>query len=84
MLMKVHAKGQVVIPAEIRQQLGIEIGDVLEVDVDPEGGRIELRRPRRGRGDALAGSLREYAQGKRFPSRRVMTEALRKGMLGDG
>lgn len=30
MRMKIHAKGQVVIPAEMRMQLGVEVGDCLE------------------------------------------------------
>jgi AbrB family looped-hinge helix DNA binding protein len=44
--MKVHPKGQVVIPAEVRKRLGIEIGDELEVEVIPEEGKLELRRHR--------------------------------------
>jgi AbrB family looped-hinge helix DNA binding protein len=83
MLMKVHNKGQVVIPAHIREQLGIEIGDVLEVEVMPEAGKIELRRSEQSKAMALAGSLSQYARGKGFPSRGKMVDALRTGLLDD-
>ena len=43
MLTKVHNKGQVVIPAQVRKQLGIDVGDFLEVEVKPDEGKIELR-----------------------------------------
>lgn len=84
MLMKVHNKGQVVIPAEIRRQLGIDIGDVLEVEVVPEEGKIELRRPSESRTRSLAGSLKKYASGKKFPSDRRISEALRRGLIQGG
>jgi AbrB family looped-hinge helix DNA binding protein len=80
MLMKVHPKGQVVIPADVRRQLGIDVGDVLEVEVIPEEGKIELRRPSPTKARALAGSLKQYARRKKFPSDRRIAEALRKGM----
>jgi len=82
--MKVHNKGQVVIPAHIRKQLGIDIGDLLEVEIDAAEGKIELRRPVEGRAAELAGSLRSYARGKPFPTQRDMAEALRKALTGDG
>ena len=84
MLMKVHNKGQVVIPAHIRSQLGIAVGDVLEVEVVPEEGKIELRRPVQTKAASLAGSLKPYAAGKAFPSRRQMADALRRGLVEDG
>jgi AbrB family looped-hinge helix DNA binding protein len=84
MLMKIHAKGQVVIPAEVRKQMGIEVGDVLEVEVLPEEGKIELRVPAQSRSQLLEGSLKEYARGKRFPSERQMTETLRRGIARNG
>jgi AbrB family looped-hinge helix DNA binding protein len=83
MLMKVHNKGQVVIPADVRAQLGIDVGDVLEVEVDPEGGKIELRVRADGKARKLGGSLKEYARGKPFPTRGQMSDALKRG-LGDG
>jgi AbrB family looped-hinge helix DNA binding protein len=84
MLMKIHAKGQVVIPAEVRKQLGIDVGDVLEVEVLPEEGKIELRRPAQSKARLLEGSLKQYARGKRFPSDRQIAEALRRGIIGNG
>ena len=84
MLMKVHNKGQVVIPAQVRKQLGIDVGDVLEVEIVPEEGKIELRRPVQRKARSLGGSLKKYARGKRFPSRRAMEEALRWGLVGGG
>ncbi len=62
MQMKVHNKGQVVLPAEIRAQLGIEIGDILEAEVVAEEGKIELRRTEKGIARNLAGSLERYAR----------------------
>ncbi|MBI4544195.1 MAG: AbrB/MazE/SpoVT family DNA-binding domain-containing protein [Gemmatimonadetes bacterium] len=84
MLMKVHPKGQVVIPAEIRRRLGIDVGDVLEVNVIPEDGKIELRRPRQAKARWMAGSLKQYARGKKFPSERRIAEALGSGLAGGG
>jgi bifunctional DNA-binding transcriptional regulator/antitoxin component of YhaV-PrlF toxin-antitoxin module len=43
----------------VRRDLGIDIGDLLEVEVVPEEGRIELRVPTQGKAQALAGSLRD-------------------------
>lgn len=84
MITKVHNKGQVVIPAQVRRQLGIDVGDYLEVEIKPEEGKIELRRPVQGRARSLAGSLSRYARGKKFPSHRRMAEELRRGLLENG
>lgn len=84
MLMKVHNKGQVVIPAEVRKQLGIDVGDVLEVEVMPDEGKIELRRPAQGKAQSLAGSLKQYARGKRFPSDGQIEAALRRELTRGG
>jgi AbrB family looped-hinge helix DNA binding protein len=37
MLMKGFNKGQIVIPVGIRNELGIEVGDSMDVEIDPEG-----------------------------------------------
>lgn len=79
--MKVHDKGQVVIPAHIRRQLGIEVGDHLYVEVVAEEGKIELRHPVETKARALAGSLKQYARDKDFPNRQEMDEALRRGLV---
>lgn len=84
MLMKVHPKGQVVIPAEIRRRLGIDIGDMLDVVVVPDEGKIELRRSAGTSARAIAGALRAYARGKPFPSEEEVAEALRSGLGEDG
>ena len=77
--MKVHNKGQVVIPAQMRRELDIAIGDHLEVEVNEEESRIELRKPTGPRSSELAGSLSRYAAGKPFPSRDQLAEAVRRG-----
>ncbi|MDP2957958.1 MAG: AbrB/MazE/SpoVT family DNA-binding domain-containing protein [Longimicrobiales bacterium] len=84
MLMKVHRKGQVVIPVDVRRRLGIDVGDVLEVDIMDGEGKIELRRPTQCRARALAGSLKEFARGKSFPSEDRISDALRRGLGEDG
>jgi|AP95_1055475.scaffolds.fasta_scaffold03930_2 AbrB family looped-hinge helix DNA binding protein len=83
MLMKVHNKGQVVIPAEMREQLGISVGDLLEVDVDVAGHRIELRKHQET-SRTLAGSLQQYNRGKAFPSREEMHRSLQAGLSHNG
>ena len=45
MLMKVFNKGQIVIPAEMRRALGIQVGDRLVVEIDQERHTIELHKP---------------------------------------
>lgn len=80
MVMKVFNKGQVVIPAEMRRALGIEIGDVLDVRVDEARGTVELRKIDALDSEALAGSLSSYGAKKSFPSREKMADALEKGL----
>ncbi len=79
MLMKVFNKGQVVIPAAIRKQMELNIGDMLDVKLDAKRACIELTKaePNAGR---IAGSLAVFAKGKAFPSRKQMHEAFSKGM----
>ena len=45
MLMKVFNKGQIVIPVKIRKELGISIGDKLEVPIDKKHKSIEINKP---------------------------------------
>ena len=79
MLMKVFNKGQVVIPAAIRKQMELQVGDMLDVTLDAKRACIELKRaqPNTGR---IAGSLASYAKGKAFPSRKQMHTIFSKGM----
>ena len=81
MQMKVFNKGQIVIPADVRRLLGIEIGDKLEVEVDRERRLIELHKPARNQSSKLAGAFAEFARGKTFPSRKQMSNALSEGLL---
>ena len=81
MLMKVFNKGQVVIPAAIRKEFGIEIGDLLDVVVDRQKKCVKLKRAREMKSQKLAGSLSRYNRRKRFPSRKEIKKALAEGMI---
>ena len=80
MLMKVFNKGQVVIPAAIRKEFGIEIGDMLDVVADRKEKCVKLRRPEEMQSKKLAGALSRYNRRKRFPSRQEMKRALAEGI----
>ncbi len=80
MLMKVFNKGQVVIPAAIRKQMGLHAGDMVEVNLDAKRACIELKKAESNTG-RIAGSLASFAKGKAFPSRKQMHEAFAKGMF---
>lgn len=84
MLMKLHPKGQVVIPVEMRRRLGVDVGDLLEVDISADDSGITLRRPERGEAMALAGSLKAFAAGRPFPSEAVCEDALLRGLARRG
>jgi AbrB family looped-hinge helix DNA binding protein len=83
MLMKVFNKGQVVIPSAIRNALGIDFGDMLDVQVNKERQSLELRKMETSHAAALAGSLATYGKQKEFPSRRSMNRALQRGLSGE-
>jgi AbrB family looped-hinge helix DNA binding protein len=80
MQIKVRSNGQIVIPARVREQLGFEIGALLEVEVVPGQGKLVLRRRRENRALTLGGSLKMYARGKVFPSKPQMKDAMRRGL----
>jgi AbrB family looped-hinge helix DNA binding protein len=80
--MKIHNKGQVVIPSHVRRLLHIEIGDLVEVSVDAPRRRIRLGKPRPPRRNPLAGSLSRY-KAPPFPSRSRMNDALARGLAGE-
>ncbi len=82
MLMKVFNKGQVVIPAAIRKQLELHVGDMLDVSFDADRACIELTK-RESNMDQIAGSLASFAEGKAFPSRKQMHAALAKGFSNE-
>ena len=54
--MRVTSKGQVTIPLEVRQRLGIEPGSEVEFELDNQGAR--LVRSRTGRGRAITRRMR--------------------------
>ena len=81
MLMKVFNKGQVVIPVTIRKEIGIEIGDILDVVVDGKEKCIKLKKAGDMKSQKLAGSLSKYNLRKRFPSRKEMKKALEEGIV---
>ena len=80
MRMKVHNKGQVVIPVDIRRQLDISIGDHLDVEVDVEQGQIRLRKPVTSVSYRVGGSLASFAADKPFPSTEEAAQALRDAL----
>ena len=80
MLMKVFNKGQVVIPAAIRKEFGIEIGDMLDVVADRKEKCVKLKRTEEMKSEKLAGSLSRYNRRKRFPSRKEIKKALAEGI----
>jgi AbrB family looped-hinge helix DNA binding protein len=81
MLMKVFNKGQVVIPSAIRNSLGIAPGDFVDVALDLQNQKIELRPQARAGTSSIAGSLAPYARRKLFPTRKQAAIALMKGLL---
>ncbi|MDF7824304.1 AbrB/MazE/SpoVT family DNA-binding domain-containing protein [Pontiellaceae bacterium B12227] len=82
MQMKVFNKGQVVIPAAIRKELGLNVGDMLDVQLNTANSCIELKKADSAT-EHLAGSLSSYAKGKNFPSRKQMHDAFAKGMSNE-
>ena len=79
MLMKVFNKGQVVIPAAMRKQMQLHVGDMLDINLDEKRACIELKKAESSTG-RIAGSLASFAKGKAFPSHKQMHEAFAKGM----
>ena len=81
MLMKVFNKGQVVIPVAIRKEMGIEIGDMLDVVLDEKEKCVKLKKAGDMKSHKLAGSLSKYNRRKRFPTRKEMKKALEEGLV---
>lgn len=82
MLTKVFEDGQIVIPAEVREALGIQAGDEVELRIDREHNSIEMHKAERHKSQELAGTFAEYGRAKPFPTRQQMDKALAEG-LGD-
>ena len=85
MLMKVFNKGQVVIPSHIRQILGIQIGDMIDVEIDVPKERLKIKKPDQLKSQALAGCFSKNKKKNKiaFPSRKEMHEALAEGLLNE-
>lgn len=84
MLMKVHNKGQVVIPCRVRRMLHIEIGDFVDIDVGAHNEKVKLSKPRTLKSERLAGTFSRYkAHRNTFPSRSEMQEALARGLTDE-
>ena len=80
MLMKVFNKGQIVIPISIRKALGVEPGDMMDVEIDQKGQCIKLKKPIKSLSSELAGSLSKYNKRKSLPSKKEMIKALAEGL----
>lgn len=84
MLKKVFNKGQVVLPVAVRRELGIEIGDMVDVSLDEDHKGIYIKRPSSGGlVKEMAGALHEYAVGRDFPSKQQIEETMSKGMVDE-
>ena len=71
--MTLTSKGQVTIPQEIREQLGLQPGPAVVFDVVGDSVRIR-RAERQTRGSALVARMR--AAGKRAPRPRLSTDEI--------
>ena len=56
--MRITTKGQVTIPIDIRERLGLGPGSVVDFSIDGEGVRITKARERQDRGEQLVRHLR--------------------------
>ncbi|MCH7731753.1 MAG: AbrB/MazE/SpoVT family DNA-binding domain-containing protein [Candidatus Marinimicrobia bacterium] len=77
MKMKIHNKGQVVIPANIRKQFDLDVGDLVEVETDENG--IHLY-PVRDNLLELKGCIHEEFKKYGFPSEEDITRAMEAGI----
>ncbi len=80
MKMKIHNKGQVVIPSEIRKKFDLEVGDQMDVVVDDNGVHLY---PVIDDSIQLEGVIKEEAEKYGFPDKREIEEASEKGFAGN-
>ena len=73
-LVKVKEKYQVTLPAEVRQKVGLGVGDFLEADVK---GKVITLTPKSVVDRDIAISLREFREGKGHGPFRSAKEAIR-------
>lgn len=73
-LVKVKEKYQVTLPAEVRQKVGLGVGDFLEADVK---GKVITLTPKSVVDRDIAISLREFREGKGYGPFKSAKEAIR-------
>jgi len=87
MTTKLSSKGQIVLPAKMRRQLALSIGDTLEVSVEQAKGldRIVITRnaPRRGKMKITIDPITKLPLIKLPPGSPKITSAMVKEMLAD-
>jgi AbrB family looped-hinge helix DNA binding protein len=76
--MRMTSKGQVTIPAEIREQFGLRPGQEVEVVAGDDGAVVRAVRQSTGRGADLVARLRDRADGE------LTAEAVLRLTRGDG
>lgn len=74
---KIHNKGQVVIPASIRKQFNLNVGDLVGLEIDENGIYIY---PLKNEIPELKGCIREEFEEYGFPSKADITKALEAGI----
>ncbi len=80
MKMKIHNKGQVVIPSEIRKKFDLDVGDQMDVVVDDNGVHLY---PVIDESVHLEGVIKEEAEKFGFPDETEIDKASEKGFAGN-
>lgn len=62
--MRVTSKGQVTIPIEIREELGLHAGSIVDFRLDADGVRLTKARDQNSRGRTLVARMRGTATSK--------------------
>lgn len=78
--MKIHNKGHVVIPSEIRKKFDLDVGDQMDVVVDESGVHLY---PIVEDAITLDGIIKEEADKYGFPGVKEIREATEKGFSGN-
>ncbi len=75
--MRITSKGQVTIPKQFRERLGLLAGTEVEFEIDGDAVRIRKARGRRTRGDAIVARLRGRGSSIKMTTDEIM--ALTRG-----